>query len=149
MVKNNADVINRIVAVVIDSVILAVVMFVLSLPLGAQAMMMSAFDVTNPLAATQMAASSMLLSILSLLIGLGYFVYFEGTTGQTIGKKIVNIKVVREDGKPMTYMDALLRTILRVVDGIALYLIGLIVVLSSEKNQRIGDMAAKTIVVKA
>jgi len=141
-----ADVINRIVAIIIDSVILWVVMFVISLPLGMGTMMMG--SVTNPMAAAQLAGASMIVSILGILIGLGYFVYFEGTTGQTIGKKIVNIKVVREDGKPMDYMTALVRTVLRVIDGIGFYIVGLIVLLASKDKQRIGDMAAKTLVVK-
>jgi len=142
-----ADVINRIVAIIIDSVILWVVMFVISLPLGMGTMMMG--SVMNPMAAAQLAGASMIVSILGILIGLGYFVYFEGTTGQTIGKKIVNIKVVREDGKPMDYMTALVRTVLRVIDGIGFYIVGLIVLLASKDKQRIGDMAAKTLVVKA
>ncbi|MCD6495924.1 MAG: RDD family protein [Candidatus Aenigmarchaeota archaeon] len=141
-----ADVINRIVAIIIDSVILWVVMFVISLPLGMGTMMMG--SVMNPMAAAQLAGASMIVSILGILIGLGYFVYFEGTTGQTIGKKIVNIKVVREDGKPMDYMTALVRTVLRVIDGIGFYIVGLIVLLASKDKQRIGDMAAKTLVVK-
>jgi len=141
-----ADVINRIVAIIIDNVILWVVMFVISLPLGMGTMMMG--SVMNPMAAAQLAGASMIVSILGILIGLGYFVYFEGTTGQTIGKKIVNIKVVREDGKPMDYMTALVRTVLRVIDGIGFYIVGLIVLLASKDKQRIGDMAAKTLVVK-
>ncbi len=147
---NYADLINRIVAIIIDTIILWVVMAVISLPFGMQAMMMGA--VTDPLAAAGMAGSAMLVSLLGALIGLGYFVYFEGTTGQTIGKKIVNIKVVRQDGKPMTYMDALIRTILRVIDGLPFaipYLLGLVLVVINEKKQRLGDMAAKTLVVKA
>lgn len=144
---NNADVINRVVAIIIDTIILWVVMAVITLPFGMQAMMMG--TMTDPLVAAQMAGSAMLLALLGALVGLGYFVYFEGTTGQTIGKKIVNVKVVRLDGKPMTYMDALIRTILRIIDGQIAYVLGLIIVLVSEKRQRLGDMAAKTLVVKA
>ena len=141
-----ADVINRIVAIIIDNVILWVVMFLILLPLGIGTMMMD--SVMNPMAAAQMWGASMIAIVLGVLINLGYFVYFEGTTGQTIGKKIVNIKVVREDGKPMDYMTALVRTVLRVIDGIGFYIVGLIVLLASKDKQRIGDMAAKTLVVK-
>jgi uncharacterized RDD family membrane protein YckC len=145
-----ADVVNRIIAAVIDIIILWVVMFIISMPLNVQAMMMG--TMMDPMAAAQLAGASMILGVLGILIGLGYFVYFEGSTGQTIGKKIVNIKVVREDKKPMTYMDALVRTILRVIDAIPFlipYLLGLILVVVNEKKQRLGDMAAKTLVVKA
>lgn len=144
---DNADVINRVVAIIIDSIILGVVMMILALPLGFQAMMMQSFS--DPMAAMSLWATTGILSLIGIVITFGYFVYFEGTAGQTIGKKIVNIKVVREDGKPMTYMEALIRTILRVVDSMGLYLLGLIIILVSEKQQRLGDMAAKTLVVKA
>ncbi len=144
---NHADVVNRIVAIIIDTIILMIVMAVISLPLGLQAYMMN--SMTDPMAAASMWATASVFSLVAIIINLGYFVYFEGTTGQTLGKRIVNIKVVRQDGKPMTYMDALIRTILRIIDGLALYLVGLIVILASKEKQRIGDMAAKTLVVKA
>lgn len=144
---NNDVVINRVVAIIVDSIILWVVMAVIAMPFGLMTAMMG--TMTDPLAAAQMAGSAMLVVALMGLISLGYFTYFEGTTGQTIGKKIANIKVVRMDGKPMTYMDSLIRTVLRIIDGIFFYLVGLIIVVASEKKQRLGDMAAKTLVVKA
>ena len=49
----------------------------------------------------------------------------------------------------MTYVDAFVRTLLRIIDGLAFYLIGFIVILVTEKKQRIGDFTAGTIVVKA
>jgi uncharacterized RDD family membrane protein YckC len=141
----NADVINRIVAVIVDHIILWIIALIISLPLGLQAMMFDLTGYSDPMALTAM----MGYGVVSLLVFLAYFTYFEGTTGQTIGKRVVNIRVVRHDGKPMTYVDAFIRTILRVIDGIALYLVGLIVILASKEKQRIGDMAAKTLVVKA
>jgi uncharacterized RDD family membrane protein YckC len=111
--------------------------------------MMMMQSLSDPMAAMSLWASMGVLTLVAIVIGLGYFVYFEGTTGQTIGKKIVNIKVVKEDGKPMTYIDAFIRTLLRLIDGQLAYLLGLIIILVSEKRQRLGDMAAKTLVVKA
>ncbi|MFV9678127.1 MAG: RDD family protein, partial [Methanosarcinales archaeon] len=87
--------------------------------------------------------------VLNVLVWLLYFTYFEGTSGQTLGKKIMGIKVVKENGDQPSFMDALIRTILRIIDGIAFYLVGFIVILVSEKKQRLGDMAAGTIVVEA
>jgi len=78
-----------------------------------------------------------------------YFTYFEGSSGQTLGKKALGIKVVKENGNKLTYGDAFIRTILRIIDSIGAYLLGLIVILVSQKKQRIGDLAAHTIVVKA
>ena len=74
----------------------------------------------------------------------------EGTRGQTIGKKMIKIKVVREDGKPIDMKQAFTRNVLRIVDGLFfIYLIGALLIWRSEKKQRLGDMVAKTVVVKA
>ena len=104
----------------------------------------------DPIAAMAAAASWVTFIVISAVIWLVYFPYFESTTGQTIGKKVMSIKVVKEDGKKLTMSDAIIRTVLRIVDALpTAYIIGLIVMLVSQKKQRIGDMAARTIVVKA
>ena len=95
------------------------------------------------------AAAWGLYGFITLIIFIGYFTYFEGKKGQTPGKKALGIKVVGEDGKSIEMTDALIRTLLRIIDGIAFYLVGFIFVLATEKHQRLGDLAAKTIVVKA
>jgi uncharacterized RDD family membrane protein YckC len=73
----------------------------------------------------------------------------EGSSGETLGKRLLRIKVVKENGKPLTYVDAFVRTLLRIVDGMFAYLIGFIVIVATDKKQRVGDMAAGTIVVNA
>ena len=73
----------------------------------------------------------------------------EGSRGQTIGKMITKIKVVREDGKPIDMNQAFTRNILRIIDGIIGYLIGAILIWRSNTKQRLGDFLAKSIVVKA
>ena len=80
---------------------------------------------------------------------IGYYTYLEGSRGQTIGKMITKIKVVREDGKPIDMNQAFTRNILRIIDGFIGYLIGAILIWRSDKKQRLGDRVAKTIVVKA
>ena len=78
-----------------------------------------------------------------------YFTYFEGTSGQTIGKKLTHIKVIKEDGSRCDFGSALIRNILRIVDHLPfLYLLGIILIAATEKKQRLGDILAKTIVVK-
>jgi uncharacterized RDD family membrane protein YckC len=79
-----------------------------------------------------------------------YFTYFEGTSGQTIGKRFTQIRVVKENGSPCDFGSALIRNILRIVDEQpAVYILGIILIASTDKRQRLGDMLAKTIVVKA
>jgi uncharacterized RDD family membrane protein YckC len=85
-----------------------------------------------------------------LCVYLLYFIALEGTYGQTIGKKATRIKVVKEDGSPITYREAVIRTFVGVVDGLPIIipgLIGCIVIWRSDKKQRIGDLAAHTVVV--
>ena len=85
----------------------------------------------------------------SLVIYLLYYTLLEGSLGQTVGKMLLGIKVVREDtGGVPGIGAAAIRTVLRVVDGLFGYLVGFIVVLASSKRQRLGDMAAHTLVVR-
>jgi uncharacterized RDD family membrane protein YckC len=78
-----------------------------------------------------------------------YYILLEGYLGQTVGKMLLGIKVVREDdGEVPGLAGATIRTLLRIVDGISGYLVAFITVLISGKNQRFGDMAAHTLVVR-
>jgi len=78
-----------------------------------------------------------------------YYILLEGYLGQTVGKMLLGIKVVREDnGEVPGLGGATIRTLLRIVDGISSYLVAFITVLISSKNQRFGDMAAHTLVVR-
>jgi uncharacterized RDD family membrane protein YckC len=78
-----------------------------------------------------------------------YYILLEGYLGQTVGKMLLGIKVVREDdGEVPGLGGATIRTLLRIVDGISSYLVAFITVLISGKNQRLGDMAAHTLVVR-
>jgi uncharacterized RDD family membrane protein YckC len=87
-------------------------------------------------------------AIYGLIIVL-YYILLEGYLGQTVGKMLLGIKVVREDnGEVPGLAGATIRTLLRIVDGISSYLVAFITVLISGKNQRFGDMAAHTLVVR-
>ena len=141
---------SRIVAIIIDTIILMIIMVIIALPLGLSAFMFSAMtDVTSMMNMWANAAAWSIFAIINAIVWLLYFTYFEGKTGQTPGKKAMNIKVTTEDGKQPTFAEALIRTILRIIDGLFLYLLGLIIILVTEKKQRLGDVLAKTIVVKA
>jgi uncharacterized RDD family membrane protein YckC len=73
----------------------------------------------------------------------------EGSKGQTVGKMVMKIKVVRADGGRIDMIQAFTRTILRIIDGLLVYLIGAILIWKSDRKQRLGDSIAKTVVVKA
>ena len=83
-----------------------------------------------------------------LLLGLGYYVVCEGGTGATLGKRMVGIQVIGEDGEDLTLGAAVVRNLLRVVDCLFFYLVGAIFALTSAQGQRLGDRAAHTLVVR-
>jgi uncharacterized RDD family membrane protein YckC len=80
----------------------------------------------------------------------GLLVLLQGFTGWTIGKLLVGIRCVREDGRPPGFVKALVRWVLWVVDAFPYFLplVGFIVGLSTVGHRRVGDMAAKTFVVR-
>ena len=74
--------------------------------------------------------------------------FLEGKYCATPGKWLLGIRVVGTDLKPCGFGRALLRNILRFVDGFFNYLVGILIIAFTENQQRIGDMAARTIVIK-
>ena len=68
--------------------------------------------------------------------------------GQTLGKMALRTRVVMADGRQFTLGAALLRWVLWIVDGPSLSFLGLLVMVLNRHNQRLGDMAAGTVVVK-
>jgi uncharacterized RDD family membrane protein YckC len=88
-------------------------------------------------------------ALVSIVLAYGYFIYMEGTTGPTIGKRIMNIRVISESGSPITMGESAVRNILRIVDMLFVGLVGLILIIFTQKKQRVGDMAARTVVINA
>lgn len=70
----------------------------------------------------------------------------EFRSGQTIGKRFLKIKVVQHDFTAATFTNSLLRHLFDIIDIFAL--IGLFLTLANNKNQRIGDQVARTIVIR-
>ncbi|APV48643.1 hypothetical protein BWI17_02445 [Betaproteobacteria bacterium GR16-43] len=98
---------------------------------------------------TFLAGQSMGLQLGLSLVGIAYFIVMEALKGQTIGKMALGIKVVKKDGSPISWQESIIRNILRIVDALPfLYLIGIILIAVTANKQRVGDMAAGTLVVK-
>jgi uncharacterized RDD family membrane protein YckC len=91
-----------------------------------------------------------LLVFVVFMIFFGYFILFETFwNGQTPGKKLLGIRVVRDGGYPVDFGGALVRNVIRIVEaGLGFYAIAAICALASPENKRFGDMAAGTIVVR-
>src|SRR5687767_15096625 len=92
-----------------------------------------------------------LLIVILFLIVSGYFAFFEWLwSGQTPGKRWLKLRVIREDGRPVTFWEATVRNLLRSFDMMPapFYSIGLISVFVSSIDQRVGDLIAGTVVVR-
>jgi uncharacterized RDD family membrane protein YckC len=141
---------SRFLAVAVDFVIQSIValLFVLiavwATP-GAQAL-------AKFLHADQAAFSAVVfaISILALFLWyVGYFVAFETLwNGQTPGKRVIGIRVVRDGGYPVTFMESTIRNLIRVLESLFVYVPSIISALLSSENKRLGDLAAGTIVVR-
>jgi uncharacterized RDD family membrane protein YckC len=82
------------------------------------------------------------------LAGLLYFVLLEAFGGATLGKLVAGTRVRSTDGGRAGFRRALIRNLMRLIDGICLYLVGALAVLATRRSQRLGDLAGGTIVVQ-
>jgi uncharacterized RDD family membrane protein YckC len=84
------------------------------------------------------------------LVSWGYFIFFETIwNGQTPGKRLVRLRVVREGGQPVDFACAAIRNLMRYLDNLPIfYGVGLVCIFLSPRYKRLGDYAAGTMVVK-
>jgi uncharacterized RDD family membrane protein YckC len=107
-------------------------------------------DVGNRLTNAPKWVLAMLIILVFILMS-GYFVFFEWIwNGQTPGKRWLKLRVIREDGRPISFFEAMVRNLLRNFDIMPspFYSIGLISVFATERDQRVGDLVAGTVVVR-
>jgi len=70
-------------------------------------------------------------------------------SGQTLGKRVLHLRVIDARGGPVTAGQAVIRNLLRIVDFLpASYALGTVVIFSTARNQRLGDLAAGTVVIR-
>jgi uncharacterized RDD family membrane protein YckC len=130
---------SRFLAAIVDSALIAggqaVLLYLLSLATGAVA-----------------AAESVLIAAgatLSFVMLWGYYIVFELVwNGQSPGKRLVGLRVVREGGRPITFVGSAVRNLVRIVDFLpVLYGVGVVVMFVDARARRLGDLAAGTLVV--
>jgi uncharacterized RDD family membrane protein YckC len=132
---------RRVVATIIDGLIFGVAYWLLALAFG---------DIrAEGEAANWVSNLPVWASVAYGLFVVGYYILLEGYLGQTLGKMATGIKVVAEaTGETPGIAAAAIRTLLRVIDGLFSYLVAFVTVLASGERQRLGDMAANTLVVR-
>src|SRR5438445_5131856 len=129
---------TRAIAQILDLLILAGVL--LGLTFAAIAIGQAGLDVV-----------AYLLALLGgFVVVFGYFWASEAFwSGQTVGKKVFRLRAVGDRGEPMTFMQAGIRNVVRIVDFLPYgYGVGMVVLFANGKGKRLGDIAAGTIVVK-
>lgn len=139
-----ANVGNRFLAAAIDHLIQASAIFVVVVIAGA----FSDWHLFNSMGVW--AAAITVLAIFAIYWG--YFVAFETLwSGQTPGKRIMRLRVVREDGRPVRFFEVFVRNLLRVAidfQPLPSYAIGVVSIIFSARSKRVGDFVAGTVVVK-
>ncbi len=86
-------------------------------------------------------------ALIGFFIYVGYFVFFETVwSGQTPGKRRVKIRVIRDDGRPVRLQQSTLRALLRPFDD--LFFIGVFFIVFSQREKRLGDLVAGTLVIQ-
>jgi len=84
------------------------------------------------------------------IVSVGYGMVLEWFwRGQTIGKRVLGLRVMDAQGLRLTVQQVVLRNLLRFVDALPVcYLVGGVAMLANRRNQRLGDLAANTVVVR-
>jgi len=130
---------RRIVATILDGIVLGLIYQVLT------SMFHSTY--TSDLNFTRLTSRA---GVGWLIFVILYYVVLEGLFGRTVGKAVTGIKVISaRTGEAPGVFSALIRTLLRVIDGIGGYLLGWIIVVLGDRRRRLGDMAADTLVVRS
>lgn len=132
-----AFIIDQLLLMTINVIILVVFFVVMS---GMSSLPFFIMDNSIPLAIT---------IILLFILNGGYFFAFEFFSGgRTIGKKLIGIRVIQENGHSITVLSSFIRNLMRIVDSLPVsYFLGMIMIFFHSKHKRLGDIVAGTMVV--
>jgi uncharacterized RDD family membrane protein YckC len=143
---------SRFMAMALDSLIQFALIAALAavFGLGAAMLTFSLRDLIGRYSGLFLVVGVALALLLIFALGWGYFIFFEQIwNGQTPGKRAVGIRVLTVRGEPVTLVHSLVRNLLRIVDALpSAYMIGVVSILVTRRSQRLGDVAAGTLVVR-
>jgi len=147
---------SRFIGALIDSAIILAALFLMNLVVfGLVLMLGDGNTVLDPAAASELdwvvGLLLALYALLNFLIFWGYYIFFEFIwNGQTPGKRVADIRVVRADGNPLGLLENVVRNLVRIIDFLpTAYILGIITMFANRHARRLGDFAAGTMVVKA
>lgn len=141
-----ADIGSRFLAVLIDTLIQGVLYVILFFTMAVLVSQLTRLDLPDWLND----AFGIFAVVALFLIQFGYFMFFEIIlNGQTPGKRLFGLRVIKDNGYPLSPLDSVIRNLVRIIDFFPFaYGIGLVTMFSNARAKRLGDFAAGTIVVK-
>jgi uncharacterized RDD family membrane protein YckC len=133
---------SRFLALLLDTLLQGAVVVVVFL---AMLLLMPGIDVLTPEGAKWLLA---LWIFVGFLLYWGYFAFFETIwKGQTPGKRVLGLRVIKENGGSIGASEAMSRNLLRAIDSLGGYAVGILTVFLNKQNKRLGDYVAGTVVV--
>lgn len=142
--RHDTDVVGaRVVATIIDSVIVMALLF------GTFFALMAGLAAGASASQGTLPDSFATVFLIPFLVVFGYYLLLEGLwDGYTVGKKVMGIKVVKDDGSSIGILESVVRNVLRIIDSILYYAVGFLVMAVTDRRQRLGDLIASTVVVR-
>lgn len=140
---------SRSLAMLVDGCIQGVIVLALMIVFGfGMALLGSTFFRDSSMVILAVGAALGLLVI--FVIVWGYFIFFELIwNGQSPGKRVAGLRVLTTRGEPVTLVHSLVRNVMRLIDILpSAYMAGAISILLTRRSQRLGDLAAGTVVVR-
>lgn len=136
---------SRFLALALDTLIQSAVAF-----LGILVLIVIGWSLRGGGSSLAVVWTTAIFGLLGLLLFFGYFAIFEiFWNGQTPGKRVLGIRVVKDSGRPLTVAESIGRNLLRIVDQLpAFYAVGILAAVLNSRNKRLGDMLAGSIVVR-
>lgn len=143
---------SRFLAIVVDSLIKsgAIMLVIGTLTIIGNSIHLNIFGGAVSYLKSSLTISILFFGALAGFIMIGYYVFFEALwNGQTPGKRILGLRVIKENGASISIIESVIRNFLRVADFMpSFYILGAITILANAGCKRLGDFAAGTLVVK-
>ena len=140
---------SRFLAILADSVLQVIALFVMFVVFGL--IVSAAPHVAGTTTMVNTGAKWFVAAVVLFyfLLYWGYFSLFEAFwNGQTPGKRLLKIRVIKDSGRQITLFESLARNLIRIVDALpSFYLVGVITMLCNREQKRLGDLVAGTIVI--
>jgi uncharacterized RDD family membrane protein YckC len=140
---------SRFLGLVIDTLIQFVLYIIGAFAVGLSAALAGAVGIGRYLRWIPVSWAPAIAILFMFSVYWGYFAFFEIIwKGQTPGKRLAKIRVIKESGRPINAYEAIARNLLRAIDGLpGMYGVGIVCMMLNSQNRRLGDYVAGTVVV--